>query len=177
MQKPAYGLTLFSLLVTLLLISTLAGLALPAFGEIVARSRIHAEVNALFHAVHLARKESILRRHAVSLCPTAGETQCSPTTDWSEGWILFGNDNDDSPPRLDPGEPVLMRHAVDKHTRIAANRPGFTLRATVKRATNGTFVVCDSAARVPPVFLIVSFTGRPRVAPLTGAHEASGCAD
>ena len=57
------------------------------------------------------------------------------------------------------------------------NRRGFTLRATQKRATNGTIVVCDRAGRARPKALVISYTGRPRVAFETTRGEPYVCAD
>ena len=48
---------------------------------------------------------------------------------------------------------------------------------TQLRATNGTFVVCDEAGRVPPRALVVSYTGRPRVAMETPRGEPYSCPD
>lgn len=177
MRDGQRGFTLYQLAVTLLLAAILAGLGLPSFGGLVARSRMHAEINALFHAIHLARNESIMRRRVVSLCPSLDGRSCTPGPDWSSGWILFANRDRDEPPRVDPGEPVLWVHGIAPGIRITANRRGFTLRATQLRATNGTFVVCDEAGRVPPRALVVSYTGRPRVATETPRGEPYHCSD
>ncbi len=158
------GFTLYELLLTLALMAILAGAAVPAFGVYIAKGRQAVEINALFHAVHRARKASIMRRKVVSICPTRNGLQCGSITDWSTGWLLFENTDADSPPRVDDGEPVLASHLVDDAVAIEANRRGFTLRATVKRATNGTLVVCDRTGRAAPRALVVSYTGRPRMA-------------
>jgi len=158
------GFTLYELLVTLTLVAVLIGVAAPAFGTYIAKGRQAVEINALFHAVHRARKASIMRRKVVSICPTPDGLQCGSIADWSAGWLLFENTDADSPPRVDTGEPVLAFRAVDDGIAIAANRRGFTLRATVKRATNGTLVVCDRSGRAAPRALVVSYTGRPRIA-------------
>ena len=106
------GFTLYELLITLGLTALLLSIAVPSFTATLARSRQAVELNALFHAVHLARKESILRRKVVSLCPSAGGQRCDPGTDWSAGWILFENADRDSPPQVDPGEMLLKDHRV-----------------------------------------------------------------
>jgi type IV fimbrial biogenesis protein FimT len=142
-----------------------------------ARSRQAAEINALFHAIHLARKESIVQRQTVSLCASADGRTCAGGTDWSAGWIVFRNADSDSPPAVDAGEFVIQAHTVDPRMRIKSNRRGFTLRATVRRATNGTLVVCDAADRARPKALVVSYTGRPRVASERSNGTWYSCAD
>ena len=177
MRQKRLGYSLYELLLALTLIAVIVGLGLPSFGSLLARSKMRVEVNALFHAVHLARKESIMRRRVVSLCPSRDGLQCEPGRDWSAGWLMFENSDRDEPPRRDPGEPLLQAHRVHETVRIVANRRGFTLRSTVKRATNGTFVVCDRAARAAPVALVVSYTGRPRAADADPRGNPYSCAD
>ena len=171
------GFSLYEMLLTLTLIAILVGIGVPSFSGIVARSRMHAEINALFSAVHLARKESIMRRKVVSICPSDDGASCEPGRDWSSGWIMFENADRDEPPRRDVGEALLQTHRVSEGVTITANRRGFTLRATDKRATNGTFVVCDAAGRVTPRALVISYTGRPRLATRTTRGEQYRCAD
>ena len=171
------GFTLFELLITILLVAIISGLAVPSLAGSLARQRQTVEINALFHAIHLARKESIMRRKVVSLCPSLDGLECTPGRDWSAGWLMFENKDSDSPPRIDDGEPVLAGHRAGEHVRISANRKGFTLRATFLRATNGTFVFCDPKQRITPKALVVSYTGRPRVARHTSNGELYSCAD
>lgn len=177
MQRPSQGFTLFELLITILLVSLLAGIAIPSFSASIARQRQHTEIDALFHAIHLARKESIMRRKVVSLCPSLDGHSCADSRDWSGGWLMFENKDRDSPPRIDAGEPILTRHKVGENIIISANRKGFTLRATFLRATNGTFVFCDPQNRISPMALVVSYTGRPRVARRKTNRNLYSCAD
>lgn len=171
------GFSLYELLVTLTLIAILVGLGLPSFARMNANARLRTEVNALFHAVHVARKESIMRRSVVSICPSFDGQGCTAALDWSDGWIMFNNKDRDEPPALDPDEPILQVHRSGSKVRITANRRGFTLRATQKRATNGTIVVCDVAGRVTPRALVISYTGRPRVTVEDRRGNAYQCAD
>jgi len=177
MWRNTRGYTLYELLLTLTVVAVLVGLGLPSFSGMAARNRLHVEVNALFHAIHLARKESIMRRRVVSICPSIDGLTCEPSRDWSTSWLMFENSDKDEPPRRDPGEPLLQAHFVSEYVQIMANRRGFTLRATQKRATNGTFVVCDRADRVMPRALVVSYTGRPRVTQETRRGDPYSCAD
>jgi type IV fimbrial biogenesis protein FimT len=177
MIAPTKGFTLFELVLTLLLVSLLAGLAIPSLAGTLARQRQSVEINALFHAVHLARKESIMRKKVVSLCPTRDGKVCTPSRDWSTGWLMFENRDRDSPPQIDSGEPLLLTHQIVAPVRISANRTGFTFRATFLRATNGTIVLCDPEDRITPKALVVSYTGRPRVARHSPDGELYSCAD
>ena len=177
MKNKTSGFTLYELLITIVLIALISSLAIPSFAASIARQRQRAEIDALFHAIHLARKESIMRRKVVSLCPSLDGRSCSASRDWSSGWLMFENKDRDSPPRIDAGEPILANHRVDDAVRISANRKGFTLRATFLRATNGTFVLCDPNGRIVPRALVVSYTGRPRVAVHTTDGELYSCAD
>ena len=118
-----------------------------------------------------------MRRKVVSLCPSRDGESCLAGKDWSPGWIMFENTDRDSPPRVDPGEIIVRAHDVADSIRIIANRQAFTLRATYKRATNGTFVICDTRNRAAAKGLIVSYTGRPRVAFERPDGRPYACAD
>ena len=171
------GYSLYELLLTTAIMVVVLTAGIPTFSSLLARERQRVELNALFHAVHVARKESIMRRRVVSLCPSVDGRQCNPGDDWSKGWILFENTDRDWPPRVDDDEPILRVHEVAESMQIRANRRGFTLRAVFLRATNGTLVVCDVAARVPPRALVISYTGRPRVALKKPRGAPYSCAD
>ena len=171
------GYTLYELMLTMLLVAVIAGLGIPSFARIGARAVIHTEINALFHAIHLARKESVVRKRVVSLCPSVDLRTCTQGAAWSTGWLMFENTDKDWPPRRDPAEPLLQAHKVRENVQIMSNRRGYTLRSTQKRATDGTLVVCDRRDRVAPVALVSSYTGRPRVAEKTPRGDPYFCAD
>lgn len=177
MARRSSGYSLYELLVTTSVVAILVAIGIPSFEAMLARQRQLVEVNALFHAMHLARKESIVRRRVVSICPSRDGLQCLADTDWSVGWLMFENRDRDAPPRVDANESVLRRHAVHSSVVIKANRRAFTLRATYLRATNGTVVFCDAKNRVPPKGLVISHTGRPRVAVSTPRGAPYTCAD
>ena len=177
MPARDHGFSLLELLLTIAVAALILTLGLPSFGALKARNAQRVELDALFHAVHLARKASIMRRQVVSLCPSTDGITCSPGPDWSGGFLVFENSDRDEPPQLDAGEVLLHRHSAPRAVKITANRRGFTLRATFLRATNGTLIVCDRAGRVAPRALVISYTGRPRVAERTPRGAAYACSD
>lgn len=177
MLRLSGGYSLYELLITLSIAAIVLALGVPGLSDLLARQRQHVELNALFHAFHAARKQSISSRRVVSLCPSPDGRQCRPGTDWSGGWIMFVNSDRDSPPQVDAGEEILTRQTVDASIRLTANRRGFTSRGTWLRTTNGTIVACDRAARVPPRALVISYTGRPRAAGQRPDGRPYRCAD
>ena len=108
MPQQNGGYSLYELVMTLALVAIVLTIGLPSFSGMVARSHQGVEIDALFHAIHLARKESIVRRRVVSLCPSFDGQSCTPGHDWSGGWLMFVNNDRDEPPRIDPGEPVNL---------------------------------------------------------------------
>lgn len=169
--------TLYELLVTLAIAAIVLSVGLPSFSRLIADQRLRAQIDPLFHAIHLARKISIARRQVATLCPSIDGEHCSGQYDWSPGWILFVNVDRDWPAERDDNEPLLRWHQGDKRVQVVANRRSFTLRATELRATNGTLVVCDRAKRTPNRGLVVSYTGRPRVALARSDGSAYRCPD
>lgn len=165
--------TLYELLITLALLSILATIGLPSFAALAAKSRQTTEINALFHAFHQARKESIMRRRVVSVCPSLDGRTCAGTKDWSSGWLLFF----DPAGTGWPGDGIVTRHSVAETVRVSANRQIFTARGTLKRTTNGMIVFCDRRGRTSAKALIISYTGRPRVAERRADGSAWSCAD
>jgi type IV fimbrial biogenesis protein FimT len=171
------GFTFFELVLTLALLACLATLFYANLGKVAANNRIHTEINALFHGIHLARKESVVRRRVVSLCPSPDGSRCVATYDWPRFWIVFENRDRDEPPVRDAQEALLYVHETRPAVRIRANRMGFSLRSTDLRATNGTIRVCDRENRVPARAIVISYTGRPRVALTDSRGDAYECLD
>lgn len=176
-RRCANGYNLYELIITTAVVAIVASIGVPSFAGMIADHRLRTDVDALFHAVHLARQESVYRRRAVTLCPTLGDQKCLAGTDWSTGWMIFVNLDRDFPATLDPGEPVLRQHSGSRHNQVTANRRSFSFRTTELRATNGTFVFCDRAGRTEPRALVVSYTGRPRVTRQNRSGEPYRCPD
>jgi type IV fimbrial biogenesis protein FimT len=176
-QQQWAGYSLYELLVTLAIAATILGLGLPSFGGIVADNRLRVESTALFHAVHQARQESIVRRRVVTICPSRDSIYCDSEGDWSRGWIVFANIGRTQVNIRTDAESLIRHHQVGETARIEANRPSFSFRSTHLRATNGTLIVCDTSARARSRAVVISYTGRPRVAREDRRGKAYKCAD
>ena len=170
------GYSLYEMVMTVAVVSVVLGLGVPSFYNMAANTRIRVEIDRLFHAIHHARKESVVKRRVMTICPTGDRISCDPNGDWQTGWMLFANKDRDWPADRDPDEAIVMYGDIDPDIRISANRKSFSLRSTELRATNGTIVVCDRRGRGRAKALIVSYTGRPRVAFENSRGEPYQCA-
>lgn len=170
------GLTVLELLVVLGIVAILALVVVPGLGRFVADIRMTASVNAFVHAVHLARQEAHKRGVTATLCKSPGGLQCNAAADWSDGWLVFINQDRDDPPHVDADEPVLHVNSGFANGRIRANRNSFTLRAFGKRSTNGTLVFCNRAADAVPRAVIISYSGKPRISDRTASGATLRCA-
>ena len=176
-RPPCSGFTLNDLITALAIAGVITAFSIPALYDLVANSRLTVAVNTLMGDLHLARSEAIKRNSTVVVCRSHDGQDCLRgrgfRLDWSDGWIVFANPDDNN--RRDEGEPLL------RHTRLPAGvKLRFNQRWRVNyrgngRAKNGTFTLCDNRGVARAVILYL--TGRPRVARLTSGGEALRCDD
>lgn len=158
------GVTLLELLVVLAVVSVVAAIGAPPLDRWLARHRVAAPLQALHTDLHRARHEAVMRNRVVVVCASNDAQACS-AGDWSDGWISFVNTDGNQPAERDASEPLLSVHEGVPNVRLASNRTHYAFRGDLRRATNGRIVSCDAAGRASPRVLVVSFTGRARLAP------------
>ena len=72
-------------------------------------------------------------------------------------------------------EPILAANPAFESGTIIANRADFVFRAFEARSTNGTLTFCDRRGSDAARAIIVSYTGRPRVATVTAGKKPLKC--
>ncbi|MEO0971960.1 MAG: GspH/FimT family pseudopilin [Pseudomonadota bacterium] len=176
-MKHAQGTSLLDVLITLSVAVLLVGVALPNFRATLAAGERTAAINGLLSALHLARRVALTRAEVVVLCKSPDTEQCSRGQDlgWAPGILAFVNLDGDDPPQVDDDEPILYRDTLPRGVDVSANREAFFMRPYGRRSTNGTFTVCDRRGASHARAVIVSWTGRPRIAPTTPSGEALQC--
>ncbi|MDR2871034.1 MAG: GspH/FimT family pseudopilin [Xanthomonadaceae bacterium] len=103
------GLTLPELMISLALLSLLAGLGLPSFNYLLRTQRASSAAYSLSTHFASARIAAITQRVPVTVCPSIGDLRCSNTSDWSRGWIVYRD-----PQRRDqPAMPQDILHEVN----------------------------------------------------------------
>lgn len=83
------GFTLIELMVTLAIVAILASLAAPQFQRTIANSNLKSTANSFNAAILQARSEAIKNNRSTYVQNTSG-------TDFSQGWIVFVDNNANS---------------------------------------------------------------------------------
>jgi type IV fimbrial biogenesis protein FimT len=164
------GFTLVELLACLAVLLVLAAWSMPTFGVLARDSARTREVNQFVQAVYLARSEAIKRNGVVSLCPSTDLSSCSPGTAWQSGWVVFVNDDHDSPAARDAGESLLRVYEAWDAGHILSNRSTLSFRPFGQMGVTATVTFCDDRGAAAARAVIISQTGRPRVS----SRSASG---
>ena len=94
-HKNNSGFTLIEIMVTIAIVGIFASIALPSFSKLIESNRINTATNELVSNLLLARSEALKRRNTVTICPSSNQTSCNDNTNFSTGWIVFLDcDND-----------------------------------------------------------------------------------
>jgi type IV fimbrial biogenesis protein FimT len=175
-MRRAGGFTLWELLCTLGTAIVVLAAGVPAFRTFLLDARLTADVNAWVLAVQLARNEAAKRGRPVIVCPTDDLARCvGSDSRLRRGWMVFVNLDDNYPLQRSPAEPLLYVHSPQITGSILSNRPYYEFRPD-RRSTNGTTVFCDRRGVAAAKAVIVSYTGRPRVASRDANGRALRCA-
>jgi type IV fimbrial biogenesis protein FimT len=161
------GFTLIELMITVAIVSILAGIAVPSFREMLRQNRATSLANDLAGSLNLARSEAIKRGTQVTVCKSGNITNASPTCDatttttWQNGWLIFEDKSttgtfDVGDTRLKIGQP-LNTTAVITPEAIFTNFISYLPSGMSK--SSGDIVICvDGAQRS----VNISPTGRVR---------------
>jgi type IV fimbrial biogenesis protein FimT len=169
----ATGATLTELLVVLAIAAILVALAIPGFASLVHSSRLSAATTELLVSLHLARSEAIKRNARTVICISANGSTCASGGGWHQGWLIFHDANNNA--ALDPGETVIhASQALPASIRLTGNStvskyvsysPSGGTKSVTGAFQAGTLTVCnESATSTPGRRVVISSTGRPRVA-------------
>ncbi len=87
------GFTLVELLITIVVVSILLATGIPSFMEFVKNNRLSAQANNLVISIQVARSEAVKRGSGSVICASADQATCSGDDDWTTGWIVYSDVN------------------------------------------------------------------------------------
>jgi type IV fimbrial biogenesis protein FimT len=169
------GYTLVEALACLAVVAVVTAWGVPSFAALTRDSARTREVNQFAQAIYLARSEAIKLNGVVSLCPSRDSSGCAPATDWRTGWIVFVNDDGDSPAIRDPGESLLRVYPAWPAGHIVSNRTTLSFRPLGQSGVTATVAFCDDRGAPAARAVIISQTGRPRIASRAASGGALPC--
>lgn len=155
--------TLLEMMVTVSILAILISLGVPAFHGFSQQQRLNAAVNALHSDLLLARAQAIHRDMQVVACPWITSSGCTGETDWSSGWMVFGDQNEDD--NYQDGEPILRRGHETKNVMIysTAGRTAFRFYPNgTSPGSNGSISLCGMGGPAKAKKLVISNLGRVR---------------
>ena len=164
MRRQPLGFTLIELMITLAITAILAGIATPSMAGLLEHQRTAAAITSLTTHMQLARMSAISHNQRAVLCPSSDGQQCAASTDWSNGWILFMDE--DGNHRPDQHDDILRTELqpVSAHLRVVSTQGRQQLRYLPDGSSAGsnlTLSICNQAGRMLGQ-VIVNNLGRPR---------------
>lgn len=158
------GFSALELMLCLLVLSILGLVAIPSFKSMGSSTQVRAASSALIVSLQRARSEALSTGRNVVLCPSSDQQRCRQDSNWSDGWLLFRDDNRNG--RFDPVEALLLSQSVNPRMidiRSNNGRRQITYRSLGESAgANASFVICS---RFDPHYgaqVIIANSGRIR---------------
>lgn len=176
------GFTIIELMVTVMILAVLLSLGVPSFVKLIRDQRVKTAVGDVYASLVFARSEALKRNTFVALCAKNSDgSGCGNTTDWSKGWIVFLDPDDNGYPTL-AGEVIKSQDAFSD---LALS--GFGSGISFQR--DGRVKTKNPDNTIPPPFILSSpkdstvtarcitldLSGRPNTKVDTDGNPANGC--
>tara|TARA_R110002110_G_scaffold271566_1_gene486948 strand:+ start:46262 stop:46795 length:534 start_codon:yes stop_codon:yes gene_type:complete len=126
-KKYFRAFTLIELMVTLAVFMIVVGLAVPAMQSLIANNRSITLTNELVSSMYIARSEAVKRGVSVSVCPAGNQAFTSCGNNWSVGWLVFVNPDENTTFANNATETLIRAHAVSGQTAAVTTTPASSL--------------------------------------------------
>lgn len=178
------GFTIVELMITILVLSLLAGIGVPAFQSTVMNNRMTSQINALVTSLNQARSEAIKQNRDVVVCRSTDSSSCAGSgSSWGQGWLVFVDENENG--SIDGGGnncdgsgdcKLSVQSTLSGNIQVDANVNQLIYNGRGTSNTNGTFTFCDSRGAEEAKAIIISNTGRPRISNTKADGTSLTCA-
>jgi Tfp pilus assembly protein FimT len=149
--------TLIELCFGLALVAVLVGMAAPDFRASLRAAAVRAATFELLARLQQARGNSILQARPAELCPSDAAGACLPSYAPSSYWrTSVQADTRPAPVQVLPAG-----------VRVRASRSPLRFWPDAQSASTGTLTICDTQGIAAPRAIVLSLSGRPRLAVAT----------
>jgi len=175
--RRSAGFTLVELLVTVVVLSILLGLAVPAFRTFMQNDQQWVQQNNLVLALNAARSEAIKQDvfGGVQVCSSTDRATCTGTP-WNQGWIVLPSVNSFNPAAAP--KPLQVIGALPPGTTLNEANGNLSLTFLSSGVLNTgllanpaapvAFKMCDSRGAAHARYLQVNLMGRVVASPTVG---------
>lgn len=163
-MKTQTGFTIIELMIVVALVAVLLTIGIPGFQGMVQDNRRASASVEMVSALQAARSEAIKQNQAVTLCPTADNTNCSGGNAWEIGWMTFIDEDEDG--AHDASEDLLNTGSPLAAIAVSSTFESLTYRSNGRMTTNdgdeeAEFIICDARGASESRVLLVLRSGRP----------------
>ncbi|TCS36443.1 GspH/FimT family pseudopilin [Reinekea marinisedimentorum] len=127
-MKSVRGFTIVELMVTLVILAIITMAAAPSFNNVIRSSRIDSNLSKIRAGYSFARTEAGTRQEGVSICvANSSLDDCATGTDWSGGWIVFTDTDNDIVYETSDGDTLLrIWEGVSDDFSLTGSASGYT---------------------------------------------------
>lgn len=145
----------------------LLSMAVPALDIFVSNARQTGAMNDFVSSIHQARSTAVTTNTRVTICPSAGGTNCE-VTGWNSGWIVFADRDSDR--NVDNDETIVASSGEVEGLSIQSGefgtflmyRPNGRVMNASLNGSSGAFTICDDRGASHAKVMIIDLSGRPR---------------
>lgn len=165
--KSEGGFTLLELMITLAVAALLLSVGVPSFRGVVMDNRLVTDANLLVTSVKMARSAAVRYQRTATVCAStnfdAAVPDCSASTDWSTGWIVWVDKDRDA--ATDANEIISVFGPINSTSTLSSTSAspysydarGFALTGA------GDLTLCDNRSGETGRLIRVNATGRTNV--------------
>ena len=159
------GFSMLELMIALTVSAVLITIAIPSFQNTIRSSLLASGADNLAASLNLARAKAITARRNVRLCPSTNGTSCAGDGSWTDGWIMFVDEDGNNAPSS--SELIQARGAMD--SRISLTTPAAFMQYIQFRPTgvvlgnggsSGQFIFCSGDYHKYSRLVGIGATGR-----------------
>ncbi|OGT41992.1 MAG: hypothetical protein A3F42_04305 [Gammaproteobacteria bacterium RIFCSPHIGHO2_12_FULL_37_34] len=166
-QAKRQGFSFFEILIVLTIIAVFTTISLPLLKRVYDHANGKILQTQLLHSIQFAREEAQIRHMPVALCQSKNNLDCSGN--WLDGQLVFVDENKDGV--VNSNEQILTtiqtraNRGLLRWRSFPSKRDDLLFLPTgAMRSDNGTFWYCPNTSGLPTWAIVLSKTGRARVA-------------